>query len=424
MELDTRQANDVAVFYHATGQLPPGISLSDPSVMEAMNRVRGPKGSGVNLNPAGGLDPWIRNDVLTGFGQSTNRIDPVSDIIIPAATAVIGVATGGNSLFGEAGLAAGTAAGHDLGGAQGAQIGGITGGLVGGAAGGSLSGVGAGATTSDTFATEAGNASVGGASGLEAGGTIGLTGPVEGGAAGAASGTSTGFNPTTGISGTGAAPATSGGSGPGASLGTDPSTSQTIGGGATGTATTPGAPALGTGAQAPIGGAPPLSQIAQGAQDLSSAAHLAASVDSLVNPAQPRSMAGTGPSLTAGTTPSVEPPIGGAQPASQIAASQPATTPAAVPTGAFQSASDDFQRSQDNAIRAQFANSGISGSPMEQRAIQQADQQAAQRSTAVQEAMASAGISDQGVFSALMSSGLPPEQFQNVIRQLKARGIV
>ncbi len=338
----------------------------------------------------------------TGVPPSRSGFDPISDLLIPAATAVAFEVNPFATLAGVAGTAAGTAAGHDIGGAEGGKIGGIVGGTVGGAAGGGFS---PSSATDASIAAEAGNAAAGGASGLEAGGTIGLGGAAQGGAIGGAGGA---LQPSGG-----------GGVGPGSSLGTDSSTSQALSGGATGGAVTPGADALGTGA---IGGAPSLSQIGQGVNDLASATKFAVSADSLINPpssnrAQGQSQAGTTPSVTPPDTP----PIGGGVSASQIAA-QPTAAAATTPPGSFQGAADDFQRRQDSTIRAQFANSGISGSAMEQRAIQQADLQSSQRSTAAQEAMATAGISDQSIFAALMSSGLPPEQFQSVLAQLRARG--
>jgi hypothetical protein len=409
-----------------TGVFKPGTDLGSTSGWNqlALTQVEAPTDK-FFVEPAGGgtptaLDP---SSMLTkneqqqlssfmgeesnhgAFGEFTHLAPQFAEI---AAFLASGAISG--SAAPVIGSIAGSLIGQKEGGATGEEIGGFAGGALGGAGSGALNNL---ATTDASIAAEAGNAAGGGAGGLEAGGTIGLS-PGAGAATGAATGGATaGVNPGGGSSGLPA-----GGSAPGTSLGTDP-TGGSISGGATGGAQTPGAAAIGTGGTDPTAGtASQGSNVAatvfRDFNDLSSAARFAQSLDALTSGTQ----AGAAPAaLPAAPQQAAAPSIGGvpvpsagATPVSQIAAS-------AIPTGEEQSITQDFVTQTDNAIAAQYANQGISGSAQEQAQLQRVQGMETQRATAAQEAMAAAGITDPNVFAALMGSNLNPAQFAAAVRQ-------
>jgi len=304
----------------------------------------------------------------------------------------------------------GTVAGDRIAGPTGAAIGGLVGGGAGGIASGAagLSGAatGAGAGAGDVATSDLGGLSGAGTATTATGQALAGGGLAGVGNAGA------GVNPGGGSSG---APA--GGSAPGTSLGTDPSTAQALTGGATGGAQTPGSAVLGTGADA---SAPGLSSTAKnvlsGFNDLTSAARFAQSLDALTSGTQAGPAAAPQALPADQTQPQASVPISGAgaAPVSQIAAS-------AVPSGEFQSITQDYATQTENSIRAQFANQGISGSPMEERQLQGVRAAATQRASAAEQAMQQAGITDPNVFAALMVSNLDPSQFASSLAQTGIR---
>lgn len=357
-----------------------------------------------------GLERWANSWASQGDPNPIGLDTTLA--LISLASAAVGGATFGPAAGAEAG-----AAGGGLGASTGSALGAGAGAEAGGAAGGLGASTGAAlgsAPAASSFASEFPAASVAGGTSQEV-----FT---------AGSQAASPFNPASSAAGGITGATGGGGSAPGASIGTDPSTTQSIGGGATGGASTPGSPAIGTGATPTPSAAPSApsgSQFLNPIKDLNTVQSLVGLANTINPTNQPNQ---TGTSVPQGPPDQTQPPIdqspiGGASPVSQIAA-QPTPAPAPLPSGQFDQVTQNFVKQKENEIRAQFGSQGITGSPMEQVAIQRADQAAQARASEIEQAMSSTGVSDPSIFSALMGSGLQANQFAQALQQLRARNAV